>query len=60
MVKVLDARAINGRYWVFYGALSNVEYELEVRDEVTGEQVRYRNDLGQFGSVGDTEGLPGD
>jgi len=32
IVKVLDARAINGKFWVFFGALSNVEYTLEVRD----------------------------
>jgi len=25
VIKVLDARAVNGRFWVFYGALSNVE-----------------------------------
>ena len=24
IVKVLDARAINGKFWVFFGALSNV------------------------------------
>jgi hypothetical protein len=26
LVKVLDGRAINDRFWVFYGALSDVEY----------------------------------
>ena len=57
MVKVLDATALNGYYWVFYGALSNVGYRLEVTDTVSGETAIYTNPLGTFGSVGDTEAL---
>ena len=26
MIKVLDGRQVNGHFWVFYGALSNVQY----------------------------------
>ncbi len=26
VVKVLDGRGLNGKFWVFFGALSNVEY----------------------------------
>ena len=26
VIKVLDARVVNGKFWVFYGALSNVQY----------------------------------
>src|SRR4030095_4065074 len=37
MVKALDGRALNDRFWVFYGALSNVEFELLVTDTETGE-----------------------
>jgi hypothetical protein len=59
-VKVLDGTAINGQYWVFYGALSNVEYTLVVTDTVTGSSVTYSNPHGTFASVGDTSALPGD
>lgn len=55
IVKVLDARAINGRFWVFYGALTNVEYDIRITDTVTGASKVYHNPLGQFGSFGDTE-----
>ena len=54
VVKVLDARPINGKYWVFFGALSNVEYDLKVTDSASGASKTYHNPLGQFASVGDT------
>jgi hypothetical protein len=54
VVKVLDARAFNGHFWVFFGALSNVEYTLTVTDTVTGATKTYQNPSGQFASVGDT------
>jgi hypothetical protein len=53
MVKVLDARAINGRFWVYYGALSNVEYTITVRDTQTGATRTYANPSGTFASAGD-------
>jgi len=55
VIKVLDGRPINGHYWVFYGALSNVGYTIFVKDLATGEQVIYQNPVGNFASVGDTE-----
>ncbi len=60
IVKVLDARALNGHFWVFYGALSNVEYELTVRDTQTSDIQIYANPAGQFGSAGDTLAFPPD
>ncbi len=36
IIKVLDARAINWRFWVFYGSLTNVGFTLRVRDSETG------------------------
>ena len=54
-IKVLDGRVLNGKFWVFYGALSNVEYTITVTDTQTGSVKEYRNPAGQFGSVGDTE-----
>jgi hypothetical protein len=55
VLKLLDGRTVNGRFWVFYGALSSVEYELTVR-HVLGEATRtYRNEPGTLASVGDVE-----
>ena len=52
MVKVLDGRGVNGKYWVLYGALSNVQYTITVTDTQTGtvEEVRERQrDSGERG-----------
>jgi hypothetical protein len=54
VVKVLDARAINGRVWVFYGALSNVDYTITVTDTQAGTQRTYHNPQGTMASVADT------
>jgi hypothetical protein len=59
VVKVLDGRAINNHFWVFYGALSNVEYTLTVTDTQTGRSKTYRNPQGTLASVADTSALPG-
>jgi ELWxxDGT repeat protein len=53
VVKVLDGQGVNGHVWVFYGALSNVEYTLTVTDTQTGLTRRYFNPQGQLASVGD-------
>ncbi len=58
VVKVLDARGVNGNFWAFYGALSNVEYEVVVIDTETGESRRYKNPSGDFASAGDTAAFP--
>ena len=57
VIKVLDGRGVNGHYWTFYGALSNVEYHLTVTDTQTGATRRYYNPQGQLASVGDTNGF---
>jgi photosystem II stability/assembly factor-like uncharacterized protein len=57
-VKVLDGRRVNGHFWVFYGALSTVSYELVVTDTVTGQVSRYQNPAGRLASVGDTRAFP--
>jgi hypothetical protein len=54
VLKVLDGRPLNGKFWVFYGALSNVEYTLTVTDTETGAIKTYFNPSRRFGSVGDT------
>ncbi|MEM6701610.1 MAG: hypothetical protein AAF690_02835 [Acidobacteriota bacterium] len=59
VVKVLDGRALNGKFWVFFGALSDVAYDLEVMDTVTGAVRTYTNPARNFGSVGDTQAFDG-
>ncbi|HEV8238830.1 MAG TPA: hypothetical protein VGS57_05645 [Thermoanaerobaculia bacterium] len=58
VTKVLDARGVNGQYWFFYGALSNVEYTLTITDVPTGRRKSYTNPINKFGSLGDTAALP--
>ncbi len=54
MIKVLDGRAINGHFWVFYGALSNVEYTLKVTDLSNGSVWTHHNPYGTLNSTTDT------
>ena len=54
MVKVLDGRGLNGKFWVFYGALSNVQYTITVTDTQTGTVKKYENANGALASVADT------
>jgi hypothetical protein len=54
LVKVLDGRGVNGHFWVFYGALSTVEYWVAVTDLATGDQEVYYNPPFEQASVGDT------
>jgi len=54
VVKALDGRALNNRYWFFYGALSDVQYTITVADTVTGVRKRYRNPAGNLCGKGDT------
>ncbi len=53
ILKVLDGRPVNDKFWVYYGALSNVEYTLTVTDTATGAFKTYFNPAGRFASVGD-------
>ena len=54
VVKVVDGRPFNGKFWVFYGALSNVEYAITVTDTLTGISRVYTNPNGRQSSVADT------
>lgn len=54
VLKVLDGRGLNGHFWVFYGALSSVRYEITVTDTVSGQRKSYINPAGKLGSVADT------
>lgn len=57
-VKVLDGRGINGRFWVFYGSLTDVAFDLTVTDTWTGQQRTYHNPAGTMASQADTEAFP--
>ncbi len=54
VVKVLDGRSVNGKFWVFYGSLTNVEFTLTVTDTLTGAVKAYLNPSGTLASVADT------
>ncbi len=54
VIKVLDGRGLNGKFWVFYGALSNVQYTITVTDTQTGAFKMYNNQSGTMASVADT------
>ncbi len=58
VLKVLDGRSITGAWWVFYGALSNVEYTIRVTDMQTGAVKTYFNPQGNLASVADTNAFP--
>lgn len=58
VLKVLDGTSINQHWWVFYGALSTVDYTITVTDTVTGMQKTYHNPSGNLGSVADTSAFP--
>jgi len=53
VVKVLDGRAVNGHFWVYYGGLSDVEYRITVTDTATGVQEIYVNPAGRLASASD-------
>ena len=54
VVKVLDGRAVNGKFWIFGGQLTNVEYTLEITDTTTGTVWSHANPQGQLTSFVDT------
>jgi len=59
VVKVIDARTVNGKFWVFYGALSDVQYDLTVTDTSTGFSHTYHNNQGNLCGKGDTSTFNG-
>jgi hypothetical protein len=55
VVKALDGRTVNGKIWVFYGALSDVGYTIRVENREDGHAVRtYTNPPGTICGNGDT------
>lgn len=58
IVKALDGTPVNGHHWLFYGALSTVEYTVTVLDTQTGQTRRYHNPPGEQCGRGDTTAFP--
>ena len=55
LIKVLDGCVVNDRYWVFFAAVTNVEFTLTVTDSATGVSKTYVNPQGSSAdSVTDT------
>ncbi len=46
LIKVLDGCGVNGHYWVFGAAATNVQYTIQVTDTLTGQVNTYANPLG--------------
>jgi ELWxxDGT repeat protein len=53
-VKVLDARGVDGHWWVFAGGPTDLEYDLVVTDLTTDRTRSYRHAPGDLCSVVDT------
>ena len=58
-VKILDGLAVNGNYWVFYGHLTDLIYDLTVTDNVTHGTKTYHKDAGNQPGGFDTTSFPG-
>lgn len=58
LVKVLDGTGVNGCYWVFYGALTDVAFTMTITDTVTGATRVYTNPQGFQAGRNDTTAFP--
>lgn len=54
VLKVLDGRTLNGKFWIFYGALTDVEYRVRVTDTQTGQVKVYHSRPGSLSGLTDT------
>ena len=59
VVKVVDGRDLNGNFWVFLGAITNVGWTVTVTDTQTGRVFTRTNPTGEFASFGDIDAFPG-
>ncbi len=57
-VKMVDGRAVNGHFWLYYGATSNVAFTLRITDRVTGRTKTCFGPPGRFVSAGDVLAFP--
>jgi CHRD domain-containing protein len=54
MIKVVDGRPVNGKFWFFAGALSDVAYTITVTDLTTGTVKTYVATQGNQAALNDT------
>ena len=60
VIKVVDGRAVNNRFWVFAGGLTNVDVVITVTDTQTGATQTYHNPQGiAFRPIQDTSAFAG-
>ena len=60
VIKVVDGRAVNNKFWVFAGGLTNVKVIITVTDTQTGTVKTYTNPQGTaFQPIQDTSAFPG-
>lgn len=56
-VKILDGTPVNGEFWVFYGHLTDLVYDLTVTEVATGLSKTYHKDAGNSAGGFDTSGF---
>jgi PKD repeat protein len=56
-VKILDGTPVNGEFWVFYGHLTDLVYDLTVTEVSTGISKTYHKDAGNTAGGFDTSGF---
>lgn len=56
-VKILDGRPINGQFWVFFGHLTDLIYDITVTEVATGFVKTYHKDAGNSAGGFDTSGF---
>ena len=58
LLKVLDACALNNRFWIFSAATTDVEYTITVTDTLTGRTKTYFHKGGSAApAITDTDGM---
>jgi FlaG/FlaF family flagellin (archaellin) len=58
-IKILDARSVNGHYWVFYGGLTDLQYVLNVTEVATNITKQYTKAPGDYEGGADTSAFAG-
>ena len=58
-VKMIDATPVTGSFWLFFGALSDVEYWVIATDSSDGRTATYRNPPGEICGQSDTRAFLG-
>lgn len=58
-IKILDARSLNGFYWVFFGGLTDLQYVLTVTEVSTGLVKQYSKAPGVYQGGADTGAFAG-